>query len=61
MKSELSFYQFFTTSERTMLTCVCAFPFSRWVDQMGNAHGRYEGLYPREKALLIGSHLVKQP
>ncbi|KAK4399554.1 Allantoate deiminase 2 [Sesamum angolense] len=29
-----------------------------WVDQMGNVHGRYEGLNPSEKALLIGSHLV---
>ncbi|XP_042023774.1 allantoate deiminase 2-like [Salvia splendens] len=28
-----------------------------WVDQMGNVHGRHEGLNPREKALLIGSHL----
>ncbi|PIN17262.1 Allantoate deiminase [Handroanthus impetiginosus] len=28
-----------------------------WVDQMGNVHGRYEGLHPSEKALLIGSHL----
>ncbi|KAI3455792.1 hypothetical protein Pfo_012455 [Paulownia fortunei] len=28
-----------------------------WVDQMGNLHGRYEGLNPSEKALLIGSHL----
>ncbi|KAK4440370.1 Allantoate deiminase 2 [Sesamum alatum] len=28
-----------------------------WVDQMGNVHGRYEGLNPSEKALLIGSHL----
>ncbi|GFQ00858.1 allantoate deiminase [Phtheirospermum japonicum] len=28
-----------------------------WVDQMGNVHGRYEGLNPNEKALLIGSHL----
>ncbi|KAG8385088.1 hypothetical protein BUALT_Bualt03G0005100 [Buddleja alternifolia] len=28
-----------------------------WVDQMGNVHGRYEGMKPSEKALLIGSHL----
>ncbi|GER33153.1 allantoate amidohydrolase [Striga asiatica] len=28
-----------------------------WVDQMGNVHGRHEGLNPNEKALLIGSHL----
>lgn len=51
--------RFFDMSESTVLTF--GFPFSRWVDQMGNVHGRYEGLNPREKALLIGSHLVKQP
>lgn len=28
-----------------------------WVDQMGNVHGRIEGMNPSEKALLIGSHL----
>ncbi|EPS72270.1 hypothetical protein M569_02484, partial [Genlisea aurea] len=28
-----------------------------WVDQMGNVHGRYEGMNSSEKALLIGSHL----
>ncbi|KAM3250763.1 allantoate deiminase 1 [Capsicum chacoense] len=28
-----------------------------WVDQMGNVHGRAEGINPSEKALLIGSHL----
>ncbi|KAL6546201.1 alpha-amylase 2 [Orobanche minor] len=28
-----------------------------WVDQMGNVHGRCEGLNPSENALLIGSHL----
>ncbi|EYU43647.1 hypothetical protein ABFS82_13G192300 [Erythranthe guttata] len=28
-----------------------------WADQMGNVHGRHEGLNPSEKALLIGSHL----
>ncbi|KAI5642027.1 hypothetical protein M9H77_00258 [Catharanthus roseus] len=28
-----------------------------WVDQMGNVHGRIEGINPSEKALLIGSHL----
>lgn len=33
-------------------------PDSRWVDQMGNVHGRAEGINPSEKALLIGSHLV---
>lgn len=27
---------------------------------MGNVHGRIEGMNPSEKALLIGSHLVKQ-
>ncbi|KAL2509756.1 Peptidase M20 [Forsythia ovata] len=31
-----------------------------WVDQMGNVHGRIEGMNASEKALLIGSHLVKQ-
>lgn len=33
---------------------------SRWIDQMGNVHGRVEGINPSGKALLIGSHLVKQ-
>ncbi|KAL6585026.1 hypothetical protein OROMI_004315 [Orobanche minor] len=28
-----------------------------WVDQMGNVHGRCEGLNLSENALLIGSHL----
>ncbi|XP_016475827.1 allantoate deiminase 2 [Nicotiana tabacum] len=28
-----------------------------WVDQMGNVHGRADGINPSEKALLIGSHL----
>lgn len=28
-----------------------------WVDQMGNIHGRTEGMNPSERALLIGSHL----
>lgn len=28
-----------------------------WVDQMGNVHGRAEGINPSERALLIGSHL----
>ncbi|KAG9154470.1 hypothetical protein Leryth_020499 [Lithospermum erythrorhizon] len=28
-----------------------------WVDNMGNVHGRCDGLNPSEKALLIGSHL----
>ncbi|KAL3523136.1 hypothetical protein ACH5RR_015970 [Cinchona calisaya] len=28
-----------------------------WVDQMGNVHGRTEGINPSEKALIIGSHL----
>jgi allantoate deiminase len=28
-----------------------------WVDQMGNVHGRIEGMNPGGKALLIGSHL----
>ncbi|XP_022859927.1 allantoate deiminase 2-like isoform X2 [Olea europaea var. sylvestris] len=28
-----------------------------WLDQMGNVHGRIEGMNPSEKALLIGSHL----
>ncbi|KAK4368259.1 hypothetical protein RND71_012051 [Anisodus tanguticus] len=28
-----------------------------WVDQMGNVHGRAEGINPSEKAMLIGSHL----
>ncbi|KAK4487989.1 hypothetical protein RD792_003728 [Penstemon davidsonii] len=28
-----------------------------WVDQMGNVHGRTEGMNPNERALLIGSHL----
>ena len=31
---------------------------SRWVDQMGNLHGRVEGMNASAKALLIGSHLV---
>ena len=56
--SEAFFYDFIAMSQCTLLTSV--FPFSRWVDQMGNVHGRHEGLNPREKALLIGSHLVKQ-
>nr|GMD98613.1 allantoate deiminase [Ipomoea batatas] len=28
-----------------------------WIDQMGNVHGRVEGINPSGKALLIGSHL----
>lgn len=28
-----------------------------WIDQMGNVHGRVEGISPNGKALLIGSHL----
>jgi hypothetical protein len=31
---------------------------SRWVDQMGNVHGRVEGMNANAAALLIGSHLV---
>ena len=31
---------------------------SRWVDYMGNVHGRVEGLNASAEALLIGSHLV---
>ncbi|RYR13415.1 hypothetical protein Ahy_B04g070430 isoform E [Arachis hypogaea] len=28
-----------------------------WVDQMGNVHGRVEGVNPNAEALLIGSHM----
>lgn len=56
---ETYFSSFLPLSVSTML--IFAVRFSRWVDQMGNVHGRYEGLHPREKALLIGSHLVTQP
>jgi hypothetical protein len=31
---------------------------SRWVDQMGNVHGRVEGMNANAATLLIGSHLV---
>lgn len=31
---------------------------SRWVDRMGNVHGRVEGMNASAEALLIGSHLV---
>lgn len=31
---------------------------SRWVDQMGNVHGRADGMNANVDALLIGSHLV---
>lgn len=30
----------------------------RWVDEMGNVHGRVEGANADAGALLIGSHLV---
>lgn len=32
--------------------------FFRWVDHLGNVHGRVEGLNAGAQALLIGSHLV---
>lgn len=31
---------------------------SRWVDCLGNVHGRVEGRNASAEALLIGSHLV---
>ena len=31
---------------------------SSWVDQLGNLHGRVEGMNASAEALLIGSHLV---
>ena len=30
----------------------------RWIDQMGNIHGRFEPANSTDKALLIGSHMV---
>lgn len=30
----------------------------RWVDSIGNVHGRVDGMNPSSQALLIGSHLV---
>lgn len=30
----------------------------RWVDSLGNLHGRFEGGNASSQALLIGSHLV---
>lgn len=30
----------------------------RWVDSIGNVHGRADGMNPSSRALLIGSHLV---
>lgn len=32
--------------------------FCRWVDYMGNVHGRVEPMNGSSQALLIGSHLV---
>lgn len=31
----------------------------RWVDQMGNVHGRIESVNKTERTLLIGSHFVR--
>lgn len=33
----------------------------RWVDQMGNVHGRIESVNKTERTLLIGSHFVSLP
>lgn len=38
------------------LTYACT--ISRWIDRMGNLHGRFEGMDPSAGTLLIGSHLV---
>lgn len=35
------------------MTCAC-----RWVDIMGNVHGRVDGINASAPALLMGSHLV---
>lgn len=33
----------------------------RWVDQMGNVHGRIDSVNKTERTLLIGSHFVSLP
>lgn len=37
---------------------VCVDILSRWIDLMGNVHGRVEGMNSTAQALLIGSHAV---
>lgn len=36
----------------------CFILISRWVDSLGNVHGRVEGRNASAEALLMGSHLV---